>query len=121
MSLPDIKTLNQSSLNEFNQVITVLFEPSEPLSNALYSKKPFKTYNHLLQETQKAMKQLSFQDKLKVINAHPRLGAAKETLSKLSFQEQGYHKERESDEQVNRLLALGNEKYEEKHGFKVFF
>jgi 2-oxo-4-hydroxy-4-carboxy--5-ureidoimidazoline (OHCU) decarboxylase len=55
-----------------------------------------------------------------VINAHPRLGAARNTLSALSLKEQGYNTTQTAteDEKVNETLTNLNDQYETKFGFK---
>jgi hypothetical protein len=55
---------------------------------------------------------LSEQDKLDIINAHPRIGENKTNLSVMSLKEQGYNTrqgaESEQDRQVNATLAQLN-------------
>lgn len=69
------------------------------------------------------------EEKLKVIEAHPRIGAPKKTLSALSYQEQGYTKAAaattsasvasttEEEKVVMDRLAALNAEYEKKYGF----
>lgn len=72
---------------------------------------------------------LSHQDKISILDAHPRLGAPKESLSALSYAEQGYNKSNSNNDNNNKeddhhfqnvldQLAHWNAEYEKKHGFK---
>ena len=68
--------------------------------------------------------QLSDSERVEVINAHPRIGAPKQTLSALSYQEQGYAQDSVSEaarkelERVLAELADLNAQYEARFGFK---
>jgi 2-oxo-4-hydroxy-4-carboxy--5-ureidoimidazoline (OHCU) decarboxylase len=124
MSLPSISDLNASSFETFCEIVSLLFEPAPPLAKALYALKPFESYDHLLLLTSQVLKRLSPQDRLEVINAHPRIGAPKTQLSSLSAAEQGYSKvsvapSATTETRVLEELAALNKEYEKVHGFKV--
>lgn len=57
------------------------------------------------------------EEKVETVNAHPRIGAPTQSLSILSNKEQGGVHE-EGLEETLKKLALLNQKYEEKFGFK---
>jgi 2-oxo-4-hydroxy-4-carboxy-5-ureidoimidazoline decarboxylase len=62
---------------------------------------------------------MSHEDRIEVINAHPRLGANQKTLSEMSYKEQGYDKQPKADDEVvNEQLNELNDAYENKFGFK---
>eukprot|EP01098_Paradermamoeba_levis_P005365 TRINITY_DN2264_c0_g1_i1.p1 TRINITY_DN2264_c0_g1~~TRINITY_DN2264_c0_g1_i1.p1 ORF type:complete len:126 (-),score=22.89 TRINITY_DN2264_c0_g1_i1:144-521(-) len=66
--------------------------------------------------------QLSPEEKIEVINAHPRIGAPAQTLSALSYKEQGYaNAPSAADQDLERVLEQlrrWNAEYETKFGFK---
>ena len=117
-----IQELNDTTFELFCQVITILFEPAPPLAHALFAKKPFQSYEHLLKTTQSLIDGFSKDDRLVVINSHPRIGAPKTSLSVMSLKEQGYTGQQhvsQEDETVNAELSKWNATYENQHGFKV--
>lgn len=113
MNLPNISLLNKESFENFNDVISILFEPAPPLATELYAKRPFLNYNQLLNVAHQIISSLPMDDQIIVVNAHPRLGEKK--LSTMSAMEQGKILE-VSD--IDHQLALLNQAYEDKHGFK---
>ncbi|CAI2173456.1 7679_t:CDS:1 [Funneliformis geosporum] len=131
--LPLISELNGSSYDEFIRTINVLFESAPPLTNALYSSRPYTSYNSLISLASKFIQntELPISHKFEIINAHPRLGEDKKNLSLSSLKEQGYFNSSandssnkiksnalDEDEIVNTILQELNNKYEEKFGFR---
>ncbi|KAJ3396149.1 hypothetical protein HDU92_003821 [Lobulomyces angularis] len=114
--LVSISELNSRDFEGFSKIIELLFEPAPPLSSKLYNTcRPFDSYKNLLKATDDIIKNsLTEEEKIIVINAHPRIGEKKQNLSKLSLAEQGNE---EDQEILNKLKDL-NERYEAKHGFK---
>ncbi|KAG0332016.1 hypothetical protein BG004_001422 [Podila humilis] len=135
-SLPSIDTLNSpaTTVQEFSEAVTLLFEPAPPIVKHLHAKRPYTSYSALIDETssflQKSNNNLTLEEQLDVINAHPRIGAAKANLSALSLIEQGYSAEdaqkqvdatstpSQDDEITQQTLKRLNEEYEAKYGFK---
>ncbi|KAI8816095.1 Oxo-4-hydroxy-4-carboxy-5-ureidoimidazoline decarboxylase [Fimicolochytrium jonesii] len=122
-TLPAIADFNTLPPPDFNSIISLLFEPAPPLAKALYAARPFDSYDRLLQQTDAILHKLSPEDKLIVINAHPRIGEKKTNLSAMSLKEQGYtsataQQPNEEDPQVMARLKELNNKYEAKYGFK---
>ncbi|RIB17054.1 Oxo-4-hydroxy-4-carboxy-5-ureidoimidazoline decarboxylase [Gigaspora rosea] len=139
-TLPSITDLNSQSYDAFTSSINLLFEPAPPLATILYSCRPFTSYEHLISTATQIifgntnLQQLTFSQKLEVINAHPRLGENKKNLSALSLKEQGYLQNKNDtndsssspatplltneDEIVNSKLQSLNQQYEQKFGFR---
>lgn len=127
-TLPSIDILNQSSKDDFISVVNILFETAPPLGDRLYNSRPFQTYDALISSAVKIIDDLSFADKIEVVNAHPRIGLDPKTatLSALSYIEQGLDKEqnalskeeKKEIEDVFAQLKTLNSQYEEKYGFK---
>jgi 2-oxo-4-hydroxy-4-carboxy--5-ureidoimidazoline (OHCU) decarboxylase len=111
-SLPDINELNEAAFASFNNLISLLFEPAPPLAIELYAKRPFDDYTQLLNLAKQVISQLSKDDQITVVNAHPRLG--EKNLSVMSAIEQG----KIMNNSVDQQLALLNKAYEDRHGFK---
>ncbi|KAJ3214183.1 hypothetical protein HDU67_001987 [Dinochytrium kinnereticum] len=122
MTLLTITELNAASDATFIKTVEALFEPAPPLATALLKQRPFASWEQLLDATESIINSLSDQDKLIVINAHPRIGAPKEQLSAFSLKEQGYQNKAATvsieDAEVNAVLQKLNVEYEELFGFK---
>ncbi|KAF9956797.1 hypothetical protein BGZ72_002437 [Mortierella alpina] len=134
-TLPSIEYINtEATLQDVATAVTLLFEPAPPIVKHLYSKRPYASYSALIDETSHLLTNvdqfLTEQEQLDVINAHPRIGAAKANLSALSLIEQGYTPEdaakkvdatatpSQDDEVTQATLKRLNQEYEEKYGFK---
>jgi 2-oxo-4-hydroxy-4-carboxy--5-ureidoimidazoline (OHCU) decarboxylase len=111
-ALPDINLLNQASFDNFNHAISILFEPAPPLAVGLYAKRPFDSYEQLLNMAKQVICQMSKDDQIVVVNAHPRLG--ERNLSAMSAIEQG----KIINNSVDQQMAQFNQQYEDTHGFK---
>ena len=119
--LTPIETLNTFDRKRFDESVHLLFEPAPPLSEKLYALIPFHSYKQLLDAAIDALQEMNESEKIVVLDAHPKIGAAKETLSALSYQEQGYtNPNQQSNQQFliqEKLIQMNNE-YEKKYGFK---
>lgn len=114
MSLPSIEQLNRASPSVFIEAVNTLFETAPPLADRLLAARPYSSYLALIDLAESVClgSDLSEQDKLDIINAHPRIGESKTNLSAMSLKEQGYNTrqgaESEQDRQVNATLAEVN-------------
>ncbi|KAK9765953.1 hypothetical protein K7432_005304 [Basidiobolus ranarum] len=118
-TIVSVAELNQLSKEDFVQSINALFEPAPPLVELLYSARPFSSYEELLDYADEVIKsRLTPEERIEVVNAHPRIGAAAKNLSQMSLQEQGIGKELTNEEKVLERLKELNQQYEEKYGFK---
>jgi OHCU decarboxylase len=123
--LRPIDELNRRSQDEFAAAVKPLFEAAPPLAAALYARRPFPSYEALIDAAEAAIADMMEEQKLTVINAHPKIGenpdAVRQT-SALSYREQGYDREagldRQDVERVHRELAELNAAYEAKFGFR---
>jgi 2-oxo-4-hydroxy-4-carboxy--5-ureidoimidazoline (OHCU) decarboxylase len=120
-NVPTIDQLNKFTDAEFNSFISNLFEPCPILITPLLKLKPFTSYEDLLSKVSQVIFSLSEEGQIEIINAHPRLGAPKESLSEHSFKEQGYaNAPQETPEQlaIRKELNDLNDAYEKQFGFK---
>jgi OHCU decarboxylase len=115
--LPSIHDLNKFDNNEFIKTIHLLFEPAPPLVNYLLQSRPFTSYMHLIDKADQIISTLTNEDKIIVVNAHPRIGAPSETLSALSAKEQGVPVDGNLKLVLEQLARL-NQEYEDRFGFK---
>jgi len=94
-----------------------LFEDAGPLLDRLRAEEPFPSGAAILARARAIVKQLSEAEQIAVINAHPRIGERRDTVSALSFKEQGYDRDTTPADVLRRLATL-NEEYEQKFGFR---
>src|SRR6266516_3068571 len=92
-TIPHVSLLNSLTYSEFIASINTLFEPAPPLAQRLYAKRPFSSYDDLINIAESIVfgNELSIEEKKEIVNAHPRLGEKKEKLSTFSLREQGYN------------------------------
>jgi len=124
LSLPSIEELNALSVEEFFKVVSLLFEVAPPLASALVEGRPFRSYEQLIDYGEHSIACMDLDNRLMVINAHPRIGAnpSIQKLSVLSYKEQGYDRDQfielEKMEKIFAELNNLNTQYEKKFGFK---
>jgi OHCU decarboxylase len=122
MTLLPITTLNSLPADEFAKALRPFFEAATPLANALYSARPFASYSDLLSTAQALVVRLPHEERVEVVNAHPRIGARPETVSAHSYREQGYEREAQLDPvSLSRTYAELddlNRAYEDRFGFR---
>ncbi|RUS15939.1 Oxo-4-hydroxy-4-carboxy-5-ureidoimidazoline decarboxylase [Endogone sp. FLAS-F59071] len=120
--LPPIAELNASPRDSFFSAVNTLFETAPPLADRLYAARPFASYAHLIDYSQALVlgDDLNRDEKIEIINAHPRIGENPAKLSALSLKEQGYEERTilPEEREVNETLARLNEAYEMRYGFK---
>jgi len=117
-----IGSLNELSSSDFATALKPLFETAPPLAAALYAGRPFASYEALLDTAEARATALPFEDQVRVLNAHPRIGADPASVSAASYREQGYSSEAMVDatelRRVYARLAELNAAYERKFGFR---
>ena len=114
----------KESEKDFFEAANILFETAPVLRQALLQcKAELNSYEELIHKASELIKKMSHNDRLEVINAHPRIGLKPSAnVSVLSYKEQGMDKdqtmEQEKVEQIFSKLTQLNDAYEKKHGFK---
>ncbi len=123
--LLSIDDLNRQPLDVFVEGLRPLFEAAGPLGERLAAGRPYGSYEALLARADSLVDELSSDEQVTVVNAHPRIGesaAVVRETSALSYREQGYDAESGMApgelERVYADLARLNAEYEAKHGFR---
>ena len=91
-----------------------LFENAGPLLARLRAEEPFPSEAAMVARAREIVTTLSEAEQIAVINAHPRIGERPDHLSAASLAEQGY----DEPPEVMLRLAVLNEEYEQKFGFR---
>ena len=123
-TLLPIDAINRLPEDAFAEALRPLFEAAGPLGGRLAAARPFASYEALLARAEGLVTELSPEEQVTVVNAHPRIGApaaAVRETSALSYREQGYEAEAGmAPDEVARVyaeLARLNAEYEAKFGF----
>jgi 2-oxo-4-hydroxy-4-carboxy--5-ureidoimidazoline (OHCU) decarboxylase len=90
------------------------FERAPALVDRLLAEAPFPTPDAAIARARTLLEAMSERDRIAVLDAHPRIGAAKATLSPDSLKEQGG----DEDPAVLERLAALNDEYERAFGFR---
>ena len=90
------------------------FERAPSLVDALGRAGPYATVDEVMRQARAIVDGMSASDRIALLAAHPRLGAAQDTLSAASAREQGGA----ADAGTMRELARLNDEYERRFGFR---
>ncbi|HEX4744279.1 MAG TPA: 2-oxo-4-hydroxy-4-carboxy-5-ureidoimidazoline decarboxylase [Candidatus Limnocylindria bacterium] len=94
--------------------IAEAFERAPALVDALLRAGPYATVDGVMTQARAVVDGMSAADRIALLDAHPRLGAAQGTLSAASAREQGAA----ADAGTTRELARLNDEYERRFGFR---
>ena len=90
------------------------FERAPFLSDRLIAEAPFRSPDAALARARELIAEMTEEQRIAVLDAHPRIGAPRQVLSARSAAEQGA----EADEATARGLAEVNDAYERRFGFR---
>lgn len=125
--LPPIEVLDGVSPPVFAATMAPLFEGAPRFLGRLASARPFGSLDELFERARQIAHAMPAAEQLELIDAHPRLGALPQSVSTLSFVEQGYDQEAahrathgaEADlDRVAEELDRLNTAYEARFGFR---
>lgn len=126
---PRIAELDALDADACREALAPLFEGAPRFLARLCAERPFADEAHLFATARMIASAMPKAEQLELIDAHPRLGAPRESVSRLSFVEQGYDREgaegapdeavveRERSRVAQELERL-NEMYEARFGFR---
>jgi 2-oxo-4-hydroxy-4-carboxy--5-ureidoimidazoline (OHCU) decarboxylase len=117
---PRVDDLDLLPIEAFVHELTPLFEGAPTFLSRLAERRPFATDAGLIEAAFEEARGLAEADALELIEAHPRIGAPPETVSRLSYADQGYASEEADAETARAYEELGmlNEIYEHRFGFR---
>jgi 2-oxo-4-hydroxy-4-carboxy--5-ureidoimidazoline (OHCU) decarboxylase len=111
----EIAALDAMPKAEFIAAVAPLFEGAPHFLDRLATARPLGDANELFRRATAIAISMPESEQIELIDAHPRLGAPPESVSALSYREQGYDIETtEAIADLDRLNAL----YEAKFGFR---
>jgi 2-oxo-4-hydroxy-4-carboxy--5-ureidoimidazoline (OHCU) decarboxylase len=112
--------LNDLSEDAFADEVAPLFEGAPGFLRRLAAARPFDSDHAFVATAREVARTMPEADQIELLNAHPPLGADPASVSRASFEEQGYESPDGDDErqQVLEELAMLNEVYEGRFGFR---
>jgi 2-oxo-4-hydroxy-4-carboxy-5-ureidoimidazoline decarboxylase len=111
-----IAELNQMSQDAFTEAIGPVYEHTPAIAAQAWTQRPFRDVHHLHQTMVAIVQQMSPDEALTLIRAHPDLGS-KTKMADASVQEQaGVGLDRLTPEEFDRFQSL-NQAYKDKFGF----
>ena len=124
---PDVAALDALPAGEFVAAVAPLFEGAPGFLWRLAAARPFGSEATLFGEAKAIAHDMPEPLQVELVDAHPRLGAPPESVSAMSFREQGYDRQdaanladeaaRERDRVAAELDRL-NDAYEARFGFR---
>jgi 2-oxo-4-hydroxy-4-carboxy-5-ureidoimidazoline decarboxylase len=119
--IPEVAELNALSADAFAAALASLFEGAPRFLRRVAEQRPFESDGELLAAAHEVAISMPEDERVELVEAHPRIGADIETVSDLSRDEQGYDEEADEDTETARAyeeLAMLNDIYERQFGFR---
>lgn len=120
MGYLSIDDLNGLSAGAFADEVAPLFEGARGFVERLAEARPFDSDHAFLAAAREVARTMPEADQVELLNAHPVLGADPASVSRASFEEQGYGSPEADDDgqPVLEELSMLNEVYEGRFGFR---
>jgi len=118
MGYLSIDDLNDLSADAFADEVAPLFEGAGGFLRRLAAARPFDSYHSFLATAREVARTMPEADQIELLNAHPTLGGDSALVSAASFDEQGYGSPEEDGQPVLEELAMLNQVYEGRFGFR---
>jgi 2-oxo-4-hydroxy-4-carboxy-5-ureidoimidazoline decarboxylase len=119
--IPVVAELNALAADAFATTLAPLFDGATGFLRRVAEARPFETDADLLAAAHEVAISMPEDERVELVEAHPRIGADVETVSAMSRDEQGYDEESGEDAETARAyeeLAMLNEIYERQFGFR---
>jgi 2-oxo-4-hydroxy-4-carboxy--5-ureidoimidazoline (OHCU) decarboxylase len=115
----DIAAIDGATATEAAAALAPLFEGAPAFLGRLVAGRPFGSWARLFEEARAVARAMPEREKVELIDAHPRLGAAPASVSAMSYREQGYDRDapRPTRDVAGELARL-NDAYEARFGFR---
>jgi 2-oxo-4-hydroxy-4-carboxy--5-ureidoimidazoline (OHCU) decarboxylase len=119
MGFPTTDELNALEVDAFVDEMAPLFEGAPAFLRWLATARPFESDHAMLAMAREVARTMPEVDQVELLNAHPRNGADPGSVSPASYEEQGYDRAgTEGADPVREELAMLNEVYEQRFGFR---
>lgn len=113
-----LEELNELDEAAFMAAMAPLFEGAPRFVARLAAARPFESEDELFDGARALAREMPREEQVELLDAHPRIGADPESVSRLSHAEQGYDSASSDDAWVANELAALNDAYESLFGFR---
>ena len=110
--------LDAASEDEFIATMTPLFEGAPRFLRRLAAARPLGSVDALFERARDIATAMPEEEQIELVDAHPRLGATPNSVSALSYVEQGYDKAADGTPNIAAELERLNDAYEKRFGFR---
>jgi 2-oxo-4-hydroxy-4-carboxy-5-ureidoimidazoline decarboxylase len=110
--------LDDASNDEFIATMTPLFEGAPRFLRRLAAARPFGSADAMFDRATDIARSMPEDEQVELVDAHPRLGAAPDSVSAMSYVEQGYDRGQAAVTDVAAELERLNDAYERRFGFR---
>jgi 2-oxo-4-hydroxy-4-carboxy--5-ureidoimidazoline (OHCU) decarboxylase/GNAT superfamily N-acetyltransferase len=120
-AFPRIEDLDLLPAESFVREVLPLFEEAPRFLARLAAERPFGSDERMIEAGFEVAHAMPEEERIELVEAHPRIGAPPDEVSEASYQEQGYEAESPEDAETARAyeeLAMLNEIYEQRFGFR---
>ena len=124
MDVPSIGDLDRLPEDDFEIAVAPLFEGAPRFLHRLAGARPFGSVKRMFDRALEIAMAMPEEEQIELVDAHPRLGAPPDSVSELSFNEQGYDREAAGAaaaaerERIAEALDRLNDAYEKRFGFR---
>lgn len=117
--MKSIEELDALDVDGFVAVLSPLFEGAPRFLRRLAAARPFETEDELFAAARVTAREMPEEERIELLDAHPRIGADPATVSDFSHREQGFDGPPDEDQAwVGEELKALNEAYESLFGFR---
>ena len=124
MDITSIHDLDRMPKADFETAVAPLFEGAPRFLARLANARPFGSVKRMFDRALEIAMAMPEEEQIELVDAHPRLGAPAQSISELSFAEQGYDRQTgravtaADGDRVAAALERLNDAYEERFGFR---
>lgn len=121
VAFPRIEDLDLLPAESFVAEVAPLFEGAPRFTARLAAARPFGSDARMVEAAFDVAHAMPEEERVELVEAHPRIGAAPESVSAASYHEQGYAEESPEEAETARAyeeLAMLNAIYEQRFGFR---
>jgi 2-oxo-4-hydroxy-4-carboxy--5-ureidoimidazoline (OHCU) decarboxylase len=111
-------TVEAEPEGEFIARMRPLFEGAGRFLQRLANGRPFDSDDELFDKALEIALAMPEEDQIELVNAHPRLGASPDSVSAMSYHEQGYDRAPDAAPNLSAELVRLNDAYEARFGFR---
>src|SRR5262245_50855578 len=113
-----MRQLDAMGNEAFAVALAPLFEGAPGFVSRIAADRPYGDYDAMLERARRIAETMPEVEQIELLASHPRIGAPPQTVSELSYREQGYDTAAGGASDLAPRLEALNAAYEERFGFR---